>query len=412
LKIPPSVRVLSLASLAVLFIWWWLLHSPFEERPAIRIGVLHSLTGTMALSERPLIDALQLAIEEANATGGIKGRRIEAVVADCRSDPITCNRQAKRLIRKERVQALFGCWTSICRKAVKPVVEKYQHLLFYPLQYEGMEQSPNIIYTGAAPNQQIIPAVIWALEHLGKRVYLVGSDYIFPRMANIIIKDLLTAQGAVLTGERYLPLGESAVRALIADIVQKQPDVVLNTLNGDSNISFFRALAKAGVTSETIPVLSFSIAEVALHAEDPPLMVGHFAAWNYFQSIRSEQNQDFVERFHARFGSHAVIDDPMEASYIGFQLWVQAAREAGSPEPAAVQHPILRQSLPAPEGVVSVDRTTRHLWKKARIGKARSDGQFEILWDSGRLLEPAPFPSYRPRGEWTQLLQSIEGIDP
>ncbi|QBQ56585.1 ABC transporter substrate-binding protein [Nitrosococcus wardiae] len=404
--------LLSLVSLAVLSILVWLWYAPSENQPVIQVGVLHSLSGTMAVSEKPLVNALQLAIEEANATGGINGQKIKAVAVDCRSDPIECAYQAERLITQEEVQALFGCWTSACRKAVKPVVEKYQHLLFYPVQYEGMEQSPNIIYTGAAPNQQIIPAVIWALEKLGTRIYLVGSDYVFPRMANIIIKDLLVAKDAVLVGERYVPLGKSAADELIADIIKQRPDVVLNTLNGDSNISFFRSLAKAGITPDKIPVLSFSIAEVELKAQDTQMMVGHFAAWNYFQSIKSAQNQAFVQRFHARFGQQTVLSDPMEASYIGLHLWVQAAREASSAEPASVQHTILRQSLLAPEGVVSVDRATRHLWKMARIGKARDNGQFEILWDSGRPLEPAPFPSYRRRDEWMQLLQSVEGVSP
>lgn len=380
--------------------------------PSIRIGVLHSLSGSMATSEKPLVDALQLAIEEANATDGIKGQKIEAVVVDCRSDPTYCAQQAERLITKEKVKVLFGCWTSACRKAVKPVVEKYQHLLFYPVQYEGMEQSPNIIYTGAAPNQQIIPAVLWALNELGKRVYLAGSDYVFPRTVNIIIKDILTAQGAVLAGERYLPLGEIAMDELVSDIVKQRPDMVLNTINGDSNIAFFRALDKAGITADKIPVLSFSIAEVELAVKHASMMAGHYAAWGYFQSIQSPQNQAFVQRFRDRFGQQAVLDDPMEASYIGLHLWVQAAREAGSAEPVQVQHTILRQSLLAPEGVVSLDPATRHLWKMARIGKARSDGQFDIVWDSGRPLEPAPFPAYRSREEWSQLLQTVDGMKP
>lgn len=225
-----------------LFIWW----QKATAVQIIKIGVLHSLTGTMAIGEKPLVDGLQLAIAEANEAGGIKGKKIEAVVADCRSDAAYCAQQAERLITQEKVSALFGCWTSICRKAVKPVVEKHRHLLFYPMQYEGMEMSPNIIYTGAAPNQQIIPGVGWALENLGKRVYLVGSDYVFPRMANILIKDLLAAQSAVLAGESYRPLGESAMDEVVADIVKQRPQVILSTLNGDSNAHFFAALEKAG----------------------------------------------------------------------------------------------------------------------------------------------------------------------
>lgn len=386
--------------------------------PSIRIGILHSLSGTMAAREKPLVDALQLAIEEANAAGGIGGQKIEAVVVDCRSDPMYCAQQAERLITEEKVKALFGCWTSACRKAVKPVVEKYQHLLFYSVQYEGMEQSPNIIYSGAAPNQQVAPVVHWALETLDKRdkhtkrVYLAGSDYVFPHIAHILIKDFLAAQGATVVGERYLPLGSATVDELVADIVKQRPDIILNTIEGDSIVAFFRELDKAGITPDKIPVLSFSIAEVDLAAKDAPPMAGHYAAWNYFQSIQSPQNQVFLQRFHNRYGQKTVVDDPMEASYISLQLWVQAAHEAGSTEPVQVQRTILRQSLLAPEGVVSLDPTTRHLWRAARIGKARVDGQFDIVWDSGRPLEPAPFPAYRTREEWSQLLQTVEGMEP
>ncbi len=386
--------------------------------PNIKIGILHSLSGTMAVREKPLVDALQLAIEEANAAGGIGGQKIEAVVVDCRSDSKYCAQQAERLITEEKVKALFGCWTSACRKAVKPVVEKHQHLLFYSVQYEGMEQSPNIIYTGAAPNQQVAPVVHWALETLdkrdkhAKRVYLAGSDYVFPRITHLLIKDLLTAQGATVVGERYLPLGSTAAAELVADIVRQQPDMILNTIEGDSIVAFFRELNKAGITPDKIPVLSFSIAEVDLAVKDAPPMAGHYAAWNYFQSIQSPQNLAFLQRFHSRYGQHAVVDDPMEASYISLQLWVQAAHEAGSAEPVQVQRTILRQSLLAPEGVISLDPATRHLWRTARIGKARADGQFDIVWDSGRPLEPAPFPAYRTREEWSQLLQTVEGMQP
>jgi urea transport system substrate-binding protein len=406
LKIIAALALLAVLSIAALMAWR---HYLVAATP-IKIGVLHSLTGSMAVSEKPLVDALRLAVEEINAQGGLLDRRLEMVVADGKSEPTVFAAEAERLIEQEQVSVLLGCWTSSCRKAVKTVVEKHRHLLFYPLQYEGMEQSPNIIYTGAVPNQQIIPAVNWALQKLGKRVYLVGSDYVFPRMANTIIKDLLSTQDAVLTGERYLPLGDRVMDELVADIAKQHPDVVLNTLNGDSNSAFFRALGKADITADKIPVLSFSIAEVELAAKDAPLMAGHYAAWNYFQSIPSPQNQAFIQRFRSRFGGQAVIDDPMEASYIGLQLWAQAVREAGSAEPALVQSAILRQTLFAPEGPVAVDPVTQHLWKTPRIGKARHDGQFDIIWDAGRPLEPVPFPNYRFRDEWLQLLKSAEGV--
>ena len=386
--------------------------------PSIKIGILHSLTGPMATRERPLVDVLQLAIEEVNAAGGINGQKIEPVVIDCRSDPLYCGQQAERLITEDKVKVLFGCWTSTCRQAVKSVVERYQGLLFYSVQYEGVEQSPNITYTGATPNQQAAPVVHWALETLdkhnkpNKRVYLVGSDYIFPRVTHLLIKDLLAAQGAKVVGERYLPLGSSEVVELVADILRQRPDMILNTVEGDSTVAFFRELNRVGITPDKIPVLSFSISEVDLAGKDAPPMAGHYAAWNYFQSIQTPQNQAFLQRFHNRYGQKAVIDDPMEASYISLQLWVQAAREAGSAEPNQVQRTILRQSLLAPEGVISLDSATRHVWRVARIGKARTDGQFDIVWDSGRPLEPSPFPAYRTREEWGLLLKTIERESP
>lgn len=404
----------------------WQHHSAAEQR--VRVGILHSLSGIMAPSEKPLVDALQLAIAEANAAGGIKGRKIDAVVVDCRSDSAYCARQAERLITEEHVQALFGCWTSDCRKAVKAVVETHHHLLFYALQYEGLEQSneglrqsPNILYGGAVPNQLIIPAVYWALNNLGKatdrnkrdkRIYLAGSDYIYSRVVNILIKDLLAAHGAEVVGERYMPLGSILMDDLAADIVKQKPDLVLNTLSGTDNGLFFQALARSGIVPDEPPVLSFSVTEVGLTAQDAETMAGHYAARNYYQSISSPKNKAFVNRFRDRYGQRAVIDGPMEASYVNMQLWVNSALEAGSAEVAQVQRTLLRQSLPAPEGVVAVDPLTHHVWKVARIGKARRDGQFDIVWDSGRPLEPAPFPPYRSREEWDHLLETVAGEKP
>jgi urea transport system substrate-binding protein len=381
-----------------------------RAKPVIKIGILHSLTGTMALSETPLVEALQLGIAESNVTGGINGQMIEAIVVDCRSDAAYCAQQAERLITEEKVSALFGCWTSACRKAVKPVVEKHRHLLFYPLQYEGMEISPNIIYTGAAPNQQIIPGVNWAVEKFGKRVYLAGSDYVFPRMANIIMKDIIRARGGVVAGERYLPLGSVSMALLVADIAKQRPQVILNTINGDSNAAFFAALEKAGLGN--LPMLSFSVDENGMKDWGGARLGEHYAAWNYFQSLPGEENRRLHAAYRAHYGADKLISDPMQASCIAMHLWVQAAREAGSADAARVQRTILRQSIRAPEGVVSIDAGTRHLWKTPRIGKVRPDAQFDIVWDAGQPQEPVPFPSYRYRDEWLQLLQVAEGGKP
>jgi len=381
----------------------------------IRIGVLHSLSGPMAISEKPLIDAIRLAVEEANAAGGINGRKIEALVVDCGLDPEHCAREAERLITQEYVEALFGCWTSACRQAVRPVVEKHQHLLFYALRYEGLEQSSNIVYGGAVPNQLTMPAVHWALENLGKasgsqqgvkRVYLAGSDYLFSRVLNLLIKDLLTAHRAEVVGEFYAPAQSASFDDMAEEIAFQQPDIVFNSISGIDNAKFFNALRARGISAAKMPVLSFGVTEV-LVAEDTARMAGHYAARNYFQTVDTPENQDFVKKFHGRYGTHAGLDSPAEASYINVRMWIDAAREAGSGSLSSVQRTILRQSLPAPEGIVALDPITRHVWKVARVGRAREDGQFEIVWESGRPLEPAPFPSYRSREEWDLLLKSL-----
>jgi len=370
--------------------------------PPIRIGVLHSMSGTMSMNERPLVDAVRLAVEEINAAGGLLGRPVEMVVADGRSDHDVFAAEAERLIASEKVSALFACWTSTCRKAVKPVVEKHQNLMFYPLQYEGLEQSPAIFYTGSIPNQQIIPGMRWALDTLGKRVYLLGSDYLFPHAANFIIRDMVNANNGTVLAERYRPLGDADFGAVVAEIHTLRPDVVLNTVNGDSNTHFFRALHEAGIGA--IPVVSFSVAEESLKALGPEAYhPNHYAVWSYFQSLPGEANLRFVTAFQQRYGADRVTSDPVEAAYVGVRLWAQAVREAGTDAPEQVNRTMLHQSMAAPSGIAAIDRGTRHLWKHVRIGKARSDAQFDLVWSSENILRPSPFPDYRSRFEWQQL---------
>lgn len=389
----------------------WFVWSQLDVvKPTVKIGVLHSLTGTMAQSESPLVDAVRLAVEEANQSGGIRGARIEMVVTDCRSDADYCAQQAEKLITQDKVKALFGCWTSACRKAVKPVVEKHQHLLFYPVQYEGLEQSPDIIYTGAAPNQQLIPMVAWALQNKGRRVYLIGSDYVFPRTANKIVKKLLRAydvsgatQASSVVAETYVSMGEKNLEDAVHDIARLHPDFVVNTLNGSSNEYFFRALKQAGIQAKDIPVFSTSLAEAELQAIGPELLTGHYAAWNYFQSIDSDENRRFISRFRQRFGTHRVLDDPMEAAYIGVNLWVNTVRSSQSTDVQTVKRHLELESFAAPEGVVVLDAQTRHLWKTPRIGQARKDGQFDLVWQSARSIAPAPFPFFIPLAELSAM---------
>jgi urea transport system substrate-binding protein len=373
----------------------------------IKIGILHAQTGTLAISEKSVVDATLLAIEEINQSGGVLGRQIEPVVVDTKSDWNFAASEAERLITQEKVAVIFGCWTSSCRRTVKPVIEKYGSLLFYPVQYEGLESSPNIIYTGATPNQQITPAVKWSFDNLGKRFFLVGSDYVFPRTANEIIKDQVKALGGEIVGEKYILLGSQNVSAMVQKIVAAKPDVILNTINGDSNVAFFAALQKAGITSDKIPVVSFSIAEDELRTLGAAQMAGNYASWNYFQSIKSEQNTSFVDEFKKKYGADRVTDDPMEAAYFGVHLWAQAVEEAGVANASDIRRTITRQSYFAPEGVVAIEPGTLHTWKVARIGKIKADGQFEIVWESNGPIRPVPYPVYRDQAAWDAFLTDL-----
>lgn len=377
----------------------------FAKKTPIRIGILHSLSGTMAESEKSLVDVLLMGIEEINAKGGLLGRQLEAIVVDGRSDWDYSAKQAERLIVEQKVDVIFGCWTSSCRKAIKPVIEKHQHLLFYPVQYEGLEESDNIIYTGATPNQQIIPGVNWALKKFGQRVYLLGSDYIYPRTANFIIRDIVNIKNAEVVAERYVSMGSDNFDEIVAEIEKLKPDVILSTINGDSNNAFFKKRHQAGI--DNIPVVSFSIAEAGLANIPEARTKTHFAVWSYFQSIDNPVNHEFVTRIHERLGSTQVVSDPMEASYIGLNLWAQAVHLAESTDIALVLKTINEQVFNAPEGIVSIDSSNHHMRKIVRIGQARFDGQFDIIWQSKYAIRPVSFPTYRSRDEWVEVIKKI-----
>ena len=377
-----------------------------EEAP-IKVGVLHSLSGTLAISETSVVDSLLLAIEEINDKGGILGRTVEPIVVDGASDWHKFVREAQRLIIEEKVSVIFGCWTSACRRTVKPVIESNNHLLFYPVQYEGLEASPNIIYTGAAPNQQIIPAVKWALDNLGTRFFLVASDYVFPRSANAIIKDQVASLRGEIVGEEYILLGSSDVEKAIGRIVKTKPDVILNTINGDTNVAFFRELRRAGITPDQIPTMSFSIAEHELRTLGTKDIAGDYAAWNYFQTIDTKKNKEFVKRFKKKYGAHRVTDDPIEAAYFGVYLWAQAVEAIGTPEVDKVREAVKNRSYDAPEGLVYINPENNHTWKIARIGKIREDGLFDIVWSSENPIRPEPYPASRSQNEWEVFLQDL-----
>ncbi len=383
--------------------------SHYEEQSTkqsipIKVGILHSLTGTMAISEKSVVDATQMAIDEINESGGLLGRRIEVVVIDGKSDWPSFASGAETLIKQEKVSVIFGCWTSASRKVVKPVVEAYDHLLFYPVQYEGLEQSPNIIYTGATPNQQISPAVNWSMENLGKRVYLAASDYVFPRAANTLIKKQITALGGEVVGEHYLPLGSQAVAELIDDIADSQADVILNTINGDSNLAFFQQLHSKGIKT---PVMSFSIAEDELQQINIEVIVGHYSAWSYFQSLDTPENQRFVANFKKRYGANRTTNASMEAAYLGVHLWAKAVIHANTNDTSTVRQALKGESYLAPEGKVTISAFNNHLWKPLHIGQVQADGQFKIIWSQTETIRPLPYPSYRTRQSWQRYLDSL-----
>ncbi|MEA5549847.1 urea ABC transporter substrate-binding protein [Anabaena cylindrica UHCC 0172] len=400
--------ILLVVAFALSFTIYFCTHTQIKiSQKPIKVGILHSLTGTMAISEKSVVDATLLAIEEINAQGGILGRKIQPIIVDGQSNWNTFAKQAKNLITKEKVVTVFGCWTSASRKTVKPIFEIYNHLLIYPVQYEGLEESPNIVYTGAAPNQQIIPAVKWSFDNLGKRFFLVGSDYIFPRTANAIIKDQVTALKGEILGEEYILLGSNQVDNVIAKILKTQPDIILNTINGDSNIAFFKALRQAGISSDIIPTISFSIAEEELKSLPNKDVVGDYAVWNYFQNINNSKNSEFIQNFKKKYGENRVTSDPIEAGYFGVYLWAQAVKAAGIDEVNIIREYIKDQSFKAPEGVVYIDANNQHTWKTVRVGKIQSDGQFKIVWNSGKPIRPIPYPISRSKADWEIFINNL-----
>lgn len=369
----------------------------------IKVGILHSLSGTMAISEKSVVDAEQLAIEEINAAGGVLGKKIEAIVEDGNSDWPTFAEKAKKLIDQDKVAVVFGCWTSASRKAVLPVFEEKKHMLWYPVQYEGQECSRHIFYTGAAPNQQIEPSVDWLLEKKGKEFFLVGSDYVFPRTANTIIKAQLAAKGGKTVGEDYIPLGNTEVTAIITKIKAALPNggVIYNSLNGDTNVAFFKQLQGAGLTADKYPVMSVSIAEEEVKAIGVEFLKGHYAAWNYFMTVESPANKKFVEAFKKKYGNDRVTNDPMEAAYIGVYLWKAAVEKAKTADDLdKVRAAAYGATFDAPGGMVTMN-TNHHISKVVRIGQVRQDGLFDIVQATPQPVVPIP---------WNQFVTETKGF--
>ncbi|HYP46791.1 MAG TPA: urea ABC transporter substrate-binding protein [Propionibacteriaceae bacterium] len=361
------------------------------DGPTVKIGFLNSRSGTMAISENTVFDSLTMAKDEINAGGGINGKQLEVVAEDGASEPTTFAEKAQKLISSDCVAAVFGGWTSASRKAMLPVFEGNNSLLFYPVQYEGLEASKNIFYTGATTNQQIIPALDYLKEQGAKSVFLVGSDYVFPRTANKEIKAYAAANGMEVKGEEYTPLGSTDFATIVNKVKSANADAVFNTLNGDSNVAFFKEYTNAGLKATSMPVISVSIAEEEVKGIGASNLKDQLTAWNYYQTIDSPVNQQFVSAFKDKFGEDRVTSDPMEAAYTSLYLYKGMVEKAKSFDVAAVQAAADGVSFDAPEGKVTVNGDNHHVAKTALIGQIQPSGLIKTVWSSGKPIEPDPF---------------------
>lgn len=361
----------------------------------VTVGILHSVTGTMAISETGSVQAEKLAIEQINAAGGVLGRQIEYIQEDGASDWPTFAEKAKKLLVNDKVAAVFGCWTSASRKAVLPVFEQYNGMLYYPTFYEGLEQSPNVIYTGQEATQQILAGIDWVAEEKGaKSFYLLGSDYIWPRTSNKIARKHIDKLGLKVVGEDYYPLGHTQFNSVINKIKLKKPDVIYAIVVGGSNVSFYKQLKAAGIdmTKEAPLLLTISVTEDEIRGIGGDNIDGAYAAMKYFQSLDNPSNEAFVAAFKERWGDDIVIGDVTQAAYLGPWLWKKAVEKAGSFDIDAVRaaSPGIEMDN-APEGYVRIHEN-QHLWSKLRIGHAQADGQYEVVYETDELMEPDPFP--------------------
>ncbi|MBM2578107.1 urea ABC transporter substrate-binding protein [Jannaschia sp. Os4] len=363
-----------------------LLAAPALADCPVKVGVLHSLSGTMAISETTLKDTVEMLVDQQNEKGGLLGCEVEAVVVDPASDWPLFAEKARELISDEGVDVIFGAWTSVSRKSALPVLEELNGLMFYPVQYEGEESSKNVFYTGAAPNQQAIPAVDYFLEELGvERFALLGTDYVYPRTTNNILEAYLASKGVAAEDifVNYTPFGHSDWATIVGDVVEMAEDGrqvgVISTINGDANIGFYKELAASEVSADDIPVVAFSVGEEELSGLDTTDLVGHLAAWNYFQSAESDANEEFVAAWKARMGEDRVTNDPMEAHYIGFNMWANAVTEAGTTDVDAVREAMYGQEFPNLTGGTAVMLPNHHLAKPVLIGEITKDGQFDIV---------------------------------
>ncbi len=387
-----------------------------QTQGTIKIGVLHSLSGTMAISETTLKDTILMMVDDINKKGGLLGKKVEAVVVDPASNWPLFAEKARDLLAKEKVAAVFGCWTSVSRKSVLPVFEELNGLLFYPVQYEGEESSRNVFYTGAAPNQQAIPAVEYLMREEGgaaKRWVLEGTDYVYPRTTNKILEAFLKSKGVAAEDIRvnYTPFGHSDWQTEVATIKKfasaGKKTAVVSTINGDANVPFYKELANAGIKASDIPVVAFSVGEEELAGIDTKNLIGHLAAWNYFQSVKNPTNDAFIKQWQDFIKNpKRVTNDPMEAHFTGFKMWTQAVRQAGTTDVDAVRQAMYGQKVKAPSGFSQIMNTNHHLSKPVMIGEIRADGQFDVVWQTKEPIKADAWSPHLPEdkgkiADWT-----------
>ena len=378
--------------------------SAIAAEDSIKVGVLHSLSGTMAISETTLKDTILMMIEEQNKQGGLLGKQLEAVVVDPASNWPLFAEKARELIEKEKVDVVFGGWTSVSRKSMLPVFEELNGLLFYPVQYEGEESSKNVFYTGAAPNQQAIPAVDYLMNEMDvKRWVLAGTDYVYPRTTNKILVAYLKSQGVADSDImiNYTPFGHSDWQSIVSDIkkfgTKGKKTAVVSTINGDANVPFYKELGSQGVSAEDNPVVAFSVGEEELSGMDTSALVGHLAAWNYFMSVETQANDEFIATWQ-KFtkDENRVTNDPMEASYIGFKMWAKAVEKAGTTDASAVQDAIIGVTVPNLTGGYATMMPNHHITKPVLLGEIQDDGQFETVWETTGVVAGDAWSDYLP----------------
>jgi urea transport system substrate-binding protein len=375
-----------------------------QKQEVVNVGVLHSLSGTMAISEVPVVNATILAINEINANGGVLGKKINPIIVDGKSNDVVFQNQSKDLIVNKKVDIIFGCWTSSSRKRVIPIIEKNKKLLFYPVQFEGIESSKNVFYLGQSPSQQVMPSILWSYKNIGKKFFLASSDYVYPRVTNKLIKDHLKSLGAELVGEHYIPLGEDNLSNLVSKISKVKPDIIINTINGDSNLYFYKELFDKKIKT---PSLSFSLSEVETMFLNSKHVEGHYFAQSYFNEIKNKQNIEFSKNYRKKHGKHARINAAMVLAYTGVYLWAQAVTKAKSFSPLLLKQELKGESIKSPLGQVMFDRQNNYLWQPSYIGRANSEGQLEIISGNSRNIKARVFPMYHTKIYWHNYLSEL-----